>query len=117
MKKIKKVIIGFTAGIVCGMFTSGGGLILVPSFIYILKKGDKISRGTAGFCILPMVLITSFFYYKSNYINWETGILTALGGIFGGIVGAKLLKKIPTIYIRILYIIFLIVISLKILLV
>ena len=80
-----------------------------------MNKDDKISRGTAVFCILPMVVTTSILYYKANYIDWKIGILSAIGGIIGGIVGAKLLKNIRTKNIRILYTIFLICVSLKML--
>lgn len=115
MEKIKKIIIGLIAGIACGLFASGGGLILVPAFIYVLKMEDKIARGTALFCILIMVITSSIFYYRENYINWEIGISCAIGGIIGGIIGAKLLKKIPTKYIRILFTIFLLYVSIKML--
>lgn len=115
MGKIKKPIIGLIAGIICGLFASGGGLILVPAFIYLLKMEDKIARGTAVFCILPMVITSSIFYYKENYINWEIGISCAIGGIVGGIIGAKLLKKIPTKYVRIIFTIFLLYVSFKML--
>lgn len=115
MKKFKKPIIGLIAGIICGLFASGGGLILVPAFIYLLDKKDKIARGSAVFCILPMVVMSSIFYYKENYINWQIGILCAIGGIIGGIIGAKLLKKIPTKYVRILFTVFLFYVSIKML--
>ena len=115
MKKIKKPLIGLIAGIICGFFASGGGLILVPAFIYLLKMEDKKARGTAVCCILPMVITSSIFYYKQNYINWEIGIYCAIGGIAGGIIGAKLLKKIPTKYVRMLFTAFLLYVSFKML--
>ena len=93
----------------------GGGLILVPAFIHILKMEDKLARGTATICILPMVITSSMFYYKENYINWKIGLLCAIGGVAGGIIGAKLLKKIPTKYIKILFACFLLYVSLKML--
>ena len=49
-----------------GFFASGGGLILVPAFVYFLKMEDKKARGTSVFCILPMVIASSIFYYKDN---------------------------------------------------
>ncbi len=98
-----------------GFFASGGGLILVPAFVYFLKMEDKKARGTSVFCILPMVIASSIFYYKDNYINWEIGIKCAIGGIIGGIIGAKLLKKLPTKYIRIAFTIFLIYVAFKML--
>ncbi len=115
MERLKKPIIGLLAGMICGLFASGGGLLLVPAFIYLLKMEDTKARGTAIFCILPMVVTSSIFYYKQNYINWNTGIKCAIGGVIGGIIGAKLLRKIPKKYIRILFTVFLIYVSLKIL--
>lgn len=115
MNEMKRPLIGFGAGIVCGLFASGGGLILVPAFIYLLKMEDRKARGTAIFCILPMVITSSIFYYRQNYINWKTGIYCAIGGIIGGIVGARLLRRIPTIYVRILFTIFLFYVSIKML--
>lgn len=53
---IKKVIIGLLAGIISGFFTSGGGMILVPAFIYMLKIDDVKARATSVLCILPMVI-------------------------------------------------------------
>lgn len=115
METLKKLLIGLMAGIICGLFASGGGLILVPAFVYLLQMEDRKARGTAVFCILPMVVTSSIFYYKDRYIDWRIGIYCAIGGILGGIVGAKLLKKIPTKYVRILFTIFLLYVSIKML--
>lgn len=103
---IKKMIIGLLAGIICGLFGTGGGLILVPAFIYILKIENKKARATSLCCMLTMVITSSIFYYKSNYINWEIGILCATGGIIGGYLGAKILKVVPDFVLKIISIIF-----------
>lgn len=79
MKNIKEILIGLIAGITSGLFASGGGLILVPALIYLLKIEDKLARATTVCCILPMVIASSIFYYKDNYINWEIGLQTAIG--------------------------------------
>lgn len=115
MKKIKEMLIGLLAGIICGLFASGGGLIIVPAFIYLLKIDDKLARGTAIFTILPMVIASSIFYYKGNFINWNIGLKAAMGGIIGGVIGGILLKKIPTIYVKIIFAIFLLFISIRML--
>ena len=110
---IKKVIIGLLAGIISGLFSTGGGMIVVPAFIYLLNMEDKKARGTSIFCILPMVVTSGIFYYKSNYINWNISILCAIGGMIGGYTAAKLLKKIPTHYLKVAFTIFLIYASYK----
>lgn len=110
---LKKVIIGILAGIVSGLFSTGGGMILVPAFIYLLKLEDSKARGTSVCCILPMVLTSSFFYYKGNYIDWKIAFLCAIGGSIGGYIGAKLLKKLPEKVLKIAFTIFLIYVSFK----
>ncbi|MFR2534216.1 MAG: sulfite exporter TauE/SafE family protein [Clostridia bacterium] len=113
MEKIKKISIGITAGIISGLFASGGGLLLVPAFIYLLKLRDRQARGTSVFCILPMVITSSIFYYQGNYIKWDIGLKCAIGGIVGGILGAKLLRKLPTKYVKIAFTVFLLYVSIK----
>ena len=110
---IKKVIIGLLAGIVSGLFSTGGGMILVPAFIHLLEVKKKKARGTSVFCILPMVITSSFFYYKGNFIHWKVAILCAIGGAIGGYIGAKLLKKLPEKVLKIAFTIFLIYVSYK----
>ncbi len=109
----KIILIGFFAGIVSGLFASGGGMILVPAFMYLLKMNDVEARATSVICILPMVVTSGIFYYRNNNIDWKVGILCAIGGIIGGIVGAKLLNKLPTKYLKIAFTIFLIYASYK----
>lgn len=104
----KEILVGIIAGIISGFFASGGGLILVPAYVYILGLNEKEARATSVLCILPMVIVTAFFYYKSSFFDWKLGVLCAIGGIVGGIVGAKLLKKIPDKYLKIVFAAFLI---------
>lgn len=114
MKNItKKIIIGLLAGFVSGLFSTGGGMIVVPALIYLLNMEDKKARGTSMFCILPMVVTSGFFYYKGNYIDWKISILCAIGGTIGGYIGAKVLKRLPTKYLKIAFTIFLIYASYK----
>ena len=107
----KIILIGLFAGLINGMFSTGAGMMLVPACIYLLNIEDKKARGTSIFCILIMVITTSFFYYKHDYIDLNISIMIAVGGTIGGIIGAKLLKKINVKYLKILFTIFLIYMS------
>lgn len=112
---VKKLVIGLLAGAICGLFGTGGGMILVPAFIYILKTDPKMSRATSVCCMLVMVITSGIFYYKSNYINWNSGLLCAIGGIAGGYIGAKILKKIPDYILKIIFVIFILYYSFRML--
>lgn len=110
---LKKISIGLVAGIISGLFAAGGGMIVVPALIHIFKLEDAKARATSVFAILPMVVVSGLFYYKNDYINWNLGIKCAIGGIIGGIIGAKLLKKMSSKTLRILFVIFLVYTSIK----
>ena len=110
---LKKISVGIIAGIISGLFAAGGGMIVVPALIHIFKIEDAKARATSVFAILPMVIASGLFYYKNDYIDWNIGIKCAAGGIVGGVIGAKLLKKISSKMLRILFIIFLIYTSVR----
>ena len=110
---LKKIFIGIVAGIISGLFSTGGGMILVPAFIYLLKIDQIKARATSIACILPMVITTSILYFKNNYIDFEIGAQCAIGGIIGGFIGAKFLNKLPENILRISFIVFIIYIALN----
>lgn len=113
MKMIKKISIGIIAGFISGLFASGGGMIVVPAFVHLYKMEEQEARATSIFVILTMVIASSFFYYRENYIDWILGIKCAIGGIVGGILGAKLLNKLSSKVLKIVFIVFLIYVSIK----
>lgn len=110
---VKKIAIGIMAGFISGLFSTGGGLILVPAFSYFLNLDTVKSRATSILCILPMVITTSFFYAKNKYMDWKMGILCAIGGVIGSYAGSKILNKIPSYILKITFILFLIYVGLK----
>lgn len=110
---IKKILIGIIAGFISGLFAAGGGMIIVPAFVHIFKLDEAEARATSVFAILPMVITSGLFYYNNNYIDWTLGIKCALGGIIGGFIGAKLLRKLSDKVLKVIFIIFLIYVSIK----
>ena len=110
---LKQILIGFFAGTVSGLFGTGGGLILVPAFVYLLEMEQKQARATSLFCVLPMVVISSIEYLKNGCVDLGLWIKCAIGGVLGGIIGAKMLKNIPDTLLRVAFIIFLVYASIN----
>ena len=107
-KKRKIIILGAITGFLSGLFASGGGLIAVPGLVYFVGTGEKEARAIAIFSILPMVITSMFFYHRFGNIDFKMGVLCGIGGLVGGYIGAKLLKKINDKYLSLIFIIFLI---------
>ena len=113
---LKKIIIGFSAGIITGLFGAGGGMILVPAFAYIFKMEEREARATSIFCILQLVCVSGFFYFKASYIDWKISSLCAIGGIIGAIIGSKLLRKLSIKTLRLSFTAFLAYIAIRMIL-
>ena len=101
-------IIGILGGFVSGFFGAGGGLIVLPALVRILKVDEYKARGTTLASILVAILVSSIFYMKYNYFDLNLSIKVAIGGVIGGILGAKLVDKIPKVWLSIIFDIFLI---------
>ena len=110
---IKKVIVGLLAGIINGLFAAGGGMIIVPAFVHIFKMNEQKARATSIFAILPIVITSGLIYYKNNFVDWNIGIKCAIGGMIGGIIGAKLLKRLSDKILKEIFIVFLIYVSIR----
>lgn len=88
----------------------------MPAMIGILKVDDYKARGTTLATILVATLIASIFYSRKNYLNWQIIIPLVIGGLVGGYIGAQLTNKIPKNILNIIFNLFLIFISIKIIL-
>ena len=105
---MKIAFIGIVAGIINGLFGSGSGMIILP---ILASNANQIkARGTTLMSVLFLSIISSIFYVKnlSAQIELQTIWYIVAGGIIGGAVGAKIVNKIPEIYLQILLAIFMI---------
>lgn len=93
---IKYMGIGLTAGIANGLFGSGGGTVAVPAMVYLLEEEDHQAHATALLIILPLTLVSSYFYLINSFVDWNITWKTMVGGVAGGIIGAYLLNKCPS---------------------
>lgn len=113
---MKKILVGFFTGFISGLFATGGGMILIPILIHKMNMDEKVARATGIYCILPMVIASSFFYYKNRYFDFNIGIKCMIGGIIGGVIGVKILEKISNKTLSKILIVFLIYSSIKLIL-
>ena len=94
-KKIKLVFIGLVAGLINGLFGSGGGTIVVPALVFLMGVNDYKAHATAISIILPLSIISTIVYFANDSIPFKIVIPVTIGGVFGSFIGAKLLNRIP----------------------
>lgn len=105
--------LGFITGVLNGLFGSGGGTVLVPFMQKFLNMETKKSHATAIFIILPLTIVSLFFYTKGGYFDFKITLLASIGGLFGGTIGAFLLKKLKPKSIKRVFGIFMIIAAIR----
>ena len=109
--------IGLVAGVFAGMFGIGGGLIIVPALLFLVKLKEVEAIGTSLAALIPPVgLLGAAEYYRNGFINIRYAGLVALGLFVGAYFGARIMISLPPELIRRLYGIFLLVIAARMLL-
>ena len=105
--KTKKFLIyisgGLLSGFLNGLFGSGGGTIIVPFLEECLDFDEHRSHASAILIILCFTIISLFFYHKGGNLDFGLALKVSIGGVAGGFLGAKLLKKLSGRVIRIIF--------------
>lgn len=95
MKKAYYYIVGLVAGLVNGIFGSGGGILVVPMLEYRNNEAKK-AHATSIAIILALSAVSTILYFRSGNLDIKQGLMYIPGGIIGAVAGSLLLKKIPT---------------------
>ncbi len=88
--------IGFLSGILVSVMGIGGGFLVVPAMIYILRMPSSLVIGTSMFQILIVTAVSTFLHaYYSQTVDIVLAALLLLGSIFGVQYGMRMSLKIP----------------------
>lgn len=108
--------IGVVAGILGGMFGIGGGLVIVPALILLLKMPHFDAVGTSLAALIPPVgLLGAIEYYRNGHMNLLYAALVAAGLFVGFWFGARITLGLSPETARRIYAVFLLVVSLRML--
>lgn len=87
--------IGILVGLLNGLFASGAGQVLVFYLIFILKKETHISRALSVSLLSISSIFAIFGYLKMVELKFSIVISLIIIAIISGVIGTKLMKKIP----------------------
>ncbi len=83
---IPPILIGFLVGTLSAIMGIGGGFIIVPAMIYLLRMPTNVVIGTSLVQIIGITAATTLLQATSNY---AVDIMLAAILIAGGVVGAQ----------------------------
>ena len=78
------IAIGIFAGFTGGALGLGGGVIIVPSLVFIMGLSQHTAQGTSlAVLIFPVALLGAYNYYREGYVNVKFVVILALAFFIG----------------------------------
>lgn len=92
---IPPILIGFFVGVLAAIMGVGGGFIMVPAMIYLLRMPTNVVIGTSLFQIIFVsAAVTIMHAVKNQTVDVVLATILIIGGVVGAQIGARLGQKL-----------------------
>lgn len=87
---IPVLVLGFGVGVLAAVMGVGGGFVMVPAMIYLLKMPTNVVVGTSLFQIIFVTAFTSVLHSVTNHtVDFVLALLLLIGGVIGAQIGVR----------------------------
>lgn len=83
--------VGVLAGALSGLFGVGGGILIVPGLVMLMRMPQRLAHGTSLAAIVPIAVSGVVGYAVADSVDWPVAALIALGAVGGAILGTRVL--------------------------
>jgi uncharacterized membrane protein YfcA len=110
------LFLGFLVGALAAVMGVGGGFIMVPVMVYLLRMPMHVVVGTSLFQILFTCIDVTIMQSAENHtVDFVLALLLLVGSSVGAQVGAKLGRKLHGDHLKILLAVLVLVVMVKML--
>lgn len=96
MSVIPPLAIGFFVGALAALMGVGGGFVMVPAMIYLLRMPTGVVVGTSLFQILFVTALTTVLQAAQNQtVDVVLAAVLIVGGVVGAQIGARFVQRVP----------------------
>jgi uncharacterized membrane protein YfcA len=96
-------MIGLFVGMLSAIMGIGGGFILIPAMIYLLRMPTNMVVGTSLAQIIALTAMTTILQATSNYaVDMVLAFLLVLGGVAGAQLGVRAAARLSAEQLRFL---------------
>ena len=91
IKIILYIVLGLLAGTISGIVGIGGGVIIVPTLIFLFEFTQHQAQGTTLVLLIPPIgLLAAYTYYEKGFVNLKVALFICIGFFIGGLIGSKI---------------------------
>ena len=99
---IPPLLVGFVVGILASIMGVGGGFIMIPAMIYIIRMPTSVVIGTSLYQIIFVTAIVTLLHaFHNQTVDVVLALILLLGGAIGAQIGVKLSSKLEGPYLRV----------------
>lgn len=91
----KPLLIGAVGGSVAGLLGVGGGVLLVPMMVGLLGMTQHDAHGTSLAVVMVIAIFAATSYAIFGSVNWTLVAIIGSGSVVGGLLGARLMARVP----------------------
>ncbi len=109
--------IGLIAGLFAGFFGVGGGILVVPLLVLVVKADQRQASVTSLVAIIPTSLVAATAFLASGTVPWDQaafGLIIAIGSTITAPFGAWALRTWNTVTVRWIFISILLIAAIQV---
>lgn len=96
-------LLGIASGAMSGIFTVGGGLVVVPALVSGFRMVQARAQGIAMALVGPSALVALSTYAHAGNVSWRTGLPLAAGGVLSVSAGVSLAHRCTERLLRLMF--------------
>jgi uncharacterized protein len=108
---ILALVLGFGAGVLSGLFGVGGGILFVPTLVFVVGLGQLEAQSTSLAAIIPVVAFGAWQQHHAGNVRWRIGLILGVLSVLGVYAGASLAIALDEDLLRKLFAGFLLVVA------
>jgi uncharacterized membrane protein YfcA len=113
---ILPAFVGVLAGFFSGLFGVGGGILIVPGLVLMMRMGQRLAHGTSLAAIVPIAISGLLTYAIHDSVDWPVAGLLVVGAVAGAAIGTRWLRDLNQRVLRLLFAAFLLATAVRLLL-
>ncbi|MDE1876808.1 MAG: sulfite exporter TauE/SafE family protein [Thaumarchaeota archaeon] len=108
---VSGIVVGFSLGLIGG----GGSILAVPLLVYVIGVEPHVALGTSALSVATNALTSLMHHKKVGHVKIKEGLVFALPGIIGALIGAQIGLLTPSKHLLFLFGLFIIVVAIMML--
>jgi uncharacterized membrane protein YfcA len=108
--------VGLGAGVLSGLFGVGGGVIMVPGMVLLVRMTQQRAAATSLAAIVPIASVGAVIFGGAESVDFLAAGVLVVGSVIGVQFGSRLMPRIGEERLRVGFAVFMIAVALTMLL-